>query len=228
MKSKIQKNPVLLFVLILLIAGSGYAQDDCEVKLEAISGTYEGGCKKGLAEGQGTAKGEDTYVGDFKKGLPHGTGTYTWANGDVYEGEFKKGRKEGEGKMWVALPDGQKKEQVGFWADDEYIGESKNPYEIVNQSPNIMSIRITKTDNSANDGNALFVEILHKGRQQSTPEFGLSVNAGSFTNRFPTGNLTKILVSQFPFNFTMNYMGESATFQFNQQTSWKITMDFNK
>jgi hypothetical protein len=228
MKSKIQKNPILLFVLILLISGTGYAQNDCEVKLEAISGTYEGGCKKGLAEGVGTAKGEDTYAGDFKKGLPHGTGTYTWANGDVYVGEFKKGLKEGEGKLTVDLGGGQKKEQTGFWSKDRYIGQSKNPYEIINQTPNVTSIRVTETENTANDGNALFVEILHKGRVQSSPSFGLSVNAGSFTNRFPQGNITKVLVSQFPFNFTMNYMGETVTFQINMETSWKITLDFNK
>jgi hypothetical protein len=228
MKSKIQKNPVLLLVLILLISGTGYAQNDCEVKLEAISGTYEGGCKKGLAEGHGTAKGEDTYVGDFKKGLPHGSGTYTWANGDVYVGEFKKGLKEGEGKQTIDLGGGQEKEQIGFWQNDRYIGQSKDPYEVINQTPNVLSVRVSETENPANDGNALFVEILHKGRSQSSPDFGLSVNAGSFTNRFPTGNITKVLVSQFPFNFTMSYMGESVSFQFNMETSWKITLDFNK
>ena len=228
MKSKIRKNPILTFLLILFVSGAGFAQSDCEVKLEAISGTYEGGCKKGMAEGKGTAKGEDTYVGDFKKGLPHGTGTYTWANGDVYVGEFKKGLKEGEGKLTVDLGEGQKREQTGFWLKDRYVGLTKDPYEIINQTSNVQSIRVVETENSANDGNALFIEIQHKGRVQSSPSFGISVNAGSFTNRFPQGNQTKVLVSQFPFNFTLDYMGESVGFQFNMETSWKITLDFVK
>ncbi|MDZ7607199.1 MAG: hypothetical protein U5K79_16780 [Cyclobacteriaceae bacterium] len=54
----------------------------------------EGECKKGLANGQGNAKGTDEYEGQFKDGLPHGTGTYIWANGDVYTGAWKKARKK--------------------------------------------------------------------------------------------------------------------------------------
>lgn len=228
MKLTKHKNQILIFAFTILFAGHLYSQDDCKVNLEAIAGSYEGECKKGLAEGQGTSKGEDTYVGEFKKGLPHGTGTYTWASGDVYSGEFKKGLKEGEGKLIVNLGGDQKKEQTGYWVNDKYIGKNKDPYELISQTPEVLSVRINETDNPANDGNAIFIEILHKAKVQSSPSFGLSVNAGSFQNRFPVGNVTKVLVSQFPFAFTLNYMGETVDLQFSQETSWKVSIDFNK
>jgi len=222
------KNQILILAITILFASHGYAQDECKVNLEAIAGSYEGGCKKGLAEGHGTAKGEDTYIGDFKKGLPHGTGTYTWANGDVYVGEFKKGRKEGEGKLTVGLGGDQKKEQTGFWVKDKYIGQSKDPYEIINRTPNVLSVRVSETNNPANDGNAIFIEIQHKAKVQSSPNFGINVNAGSMQHRFPVGNTTKLLVGQFPFAFSLNHMGESVELQFSQETSWKVLIDFNK
>jgi hypothetical protein len=228
MKQTKHKNQILIFVITILFAGHGYAQDDCQVNLEAIAGSYEGGCKKGLAEGQGTAKGVDSYVGEFKKGLPHGTGTYTWANGDVYTGEFKKGRKEGAGKLLNKQIEGQVIEQKGFWKNDEYIGESKTPYEVMFRSSNVLSIRITEMDNPSNDGDALFVEIQHKGRTQPAPDFGLNVTNGNFQNRFMVGNANKILVTTFPFGFTISYMGETVEIQVYQAKSWKILVDFNK
>lgn len=228
MKLTKHKNQIWIFAIAILIAGHGFAQDDCKVNLESIAGSYEGGCKKGLAEGQGTAKGEDTYVGDFKKGYPHGTGTYTWASGDVYTGEFKKGLKEGEGKLTVNLGGDQKKEQKGYWVNDKYIGESEHPYEILSRSPEILSIRINETENPTNDGNAIFITILHKGRNQQSPRFGLSVNSGSIQNQFLVGNKTKVLVSKFPLGISINYMGEVLELMFSQETSWNVSIDYNK
>jgi len=40
----------------------------------ALQGTYDGGCKNGMAQGKGTARGTDTYMGFFKNGLPNGKG----------------------------------------------------------------------------------------------------------------------------------------------------------
>lgn len=222
------KNQILIFAITILFAGYAYAQEDCKVNLKAIAGSYEGGCKKGLAEGEGIAKGEDTYVGQFKKGLPHGTGTYTWSNGNVYEGEFKKGLKDGEGKLLNKQIEGQVIEQKGFWSNDEYLGEYKTPYDVMSRSSNVLSIRISEMDNPSNDGDALFVEIQHKGRTQPAPDFGLNVTNGNFQNRFIVGNTNKILVTSFPFGFTLNYMGEMVEIQVYQARSWKILIDFNK
>jgi len=228
MKITKHRNQILIFAIATLFAVNGFAQDNCKVNLEAISGSYEGGCKKGLAEGQGTAKGVDTYVGEFKKGLPHGTGTYTWANGDVFTGEFKKGLKDGEGKLLNKQIEGQVIEQKGFWKNDEYIGENQTPYEVMFRSSNVLSIRISEMDNTSNDGDALFVEIQHKGRTQPAPDFGLNVTNGNFQNRFMVGNANKILVTNFPFGFTLSYLGETVEIQVYQARSWKILIDFNK
>lgn len=84
----------LFFFCGFLLLGTAftYAQD-CKVLLKPINKSYTGDCKKGKAEGKGTAKGIDNYVGDFKKGLPNGEGTYVWANGDTFTGIFSKGKK---------------------------------------------------------------------------------------------------------------------------------------
>lgn len=219
---------IAFFAASLVFINNGRAQSDCKVLLDKIAGHYEGDCRKGLANGNGTAKGEDTYVGEFKKGLPDGTGTYTYANGDIYEGEFNKGEKDGKGKMSILQDDGTYKVQTGFWDDDEYVGEYENPYEVQHKSPGILSVRINKTENTAGDGDALFIEISNKGRIQQSPDFTLNETAGIMMSRYPSGMDTKIIISQFPFGFSLNYMGESTDILINQQGSWKIRIDFNK
>src|SRR5664279_1389178 len=74
----------------------------CEVNIDSLKGQYSGDCKKGKAEGQGTATGIDSYTGSFKNGYPEGQGKYTWKNGNWYEGEWKKGLYEGQGTLSVA------------------------------------------------------------------------------------------------------------------------------
>jgi hypothetical protein len=217
--------------LFILISGfcmqQGIAQDDCEVKLEAIAGKYEGECRKGLADGEGTATGTDSYTGEFKKGLPDGKGTYTFANGDIYEGEFKKGEKDGEGVLRVKQADGSYMEQKGFWKSDEYIGEYEDPYEITYRTSGVLSVRVSEAENPADDGNALFIEIQHKGRTQQAPSFGLNVINGNFQAQFIVGNATKVLVTNFPFAFSLSYRGETVEFQFYQARSWNIRIDYN-
>ena len=118
----------------------------CRVLDPELLGTYQGGCKDGLAEGQGAAKGLAEYQGDFHAGRKHGTGVKTWPSGDRYEGEFVEDRKEGAGKYtWgphgpsagesysgaylndrrhglgvYAWPSGDRYD--GEWADDKPVG----------------------------------------------------------------------------------------------------------
>ncbi|MBK8504163.1 MAG: hypothetical protein IPL46_19320 [Saprospiraceae bacterium] len=205
-----------------------FAQNDCKVLLDKIGSQYTGDCKKGLAEGAGSAQGEDKYEGEFKKGLPNGSGVYTFGNGDVYTGEFKKGLKDGKGKMMIKLGGDQTREQVGFWIDDKYIGEHENPFEIQYKSADVLSVRISETKNPANDGNALFIELQHKGRVQSSPDFGINVTSGSFSSRYQMGTSAKIIISRFPLGFSLSYMGETVELKFYQETSWNVKIDFNK
>jgi hypothetical protein len=88
-------------LIIALISGNiVYSQqNDCKVLKPEISDSYSGGCKNGLAEGKGVARGIDYYEGQFNKGMPAGKGTYYWADGTYYEalGERQQGRLRQDG-----------------------------------------------------------------------------------------------------------------------------------
>ena len=74
-------------------------------------GTYDGGWKHGLAEGEGTLKWTDAdgeqyeYKGGWKDDKYHGKGTYKWADGRSYEGHWKDDKKNGHGVMTYANQD---------------------------------------------------------------------------------------------------------------------------
>ncbi len=115
------------FIILILVftATLSMAQQStgCAVLLKEISGTYEGKCSNGLANGKGTASGQDTYKGMFKDGLPDGKGRYTYSNGNVFEGYWSKGMKNGEGKFTLII-NGKTTVQRGYWKNDEYVGTS--------------------------------------------------------------------------------------------------------
>jgi len=73
------------------------AQAACRVLDPELAGSYRGGCKDGLAEGYGVAKGTAEYRGGFHAGRKQGKGVETWPSGDRYEGDFVADRKQGIG-----------------------------------------------------------------------------------------------------------------------------------
>lgn len=122
---------VLCFVLILFSGSFIYAQNECQVLMPAISKSYTGGCKKGLAHGKGTASGLDHYEGRFAKGWPNGNGKYTWRDGTVYEGSWSMGIREGKGTMYFI----NDSVVSGYWKDDIYAGELLIPrYQVTRKS----------------------------------------------------------------------------------------------
>lgn len=128
----------IFFVLNLNL----HAQTGCRVLLKSLEGEYTGDCKKGLAHGDGEAKGIDTYKGEFRKGLPHGTGVYLWENGDSYEGDFRDGMKDGKGRLVVRRENKGDSALTGYWSKDEYIGLTLMGYEVVSKSSNISFIMV--------------------------------------------------------------------------------------
>jgi hypothetical protein len=99
-----------------------------------LVGKYEGGQKKGLAHGIGTATGINTYTGNFRNGLPDGEGVYTDRVGNVYKGSFRFGKKEGKG-VFTPVQSSNEKPIIGYWENDEYVGAEKlDPYEISNKT----------------------------------------------------------------------------------------------
>lgn len=87
---------------------------------------------------------------------------------------------------------------------------------------------MNETENPDGEEPALFIEILHKGKSVPNPEFVLNEISGNYLSKFPVGRDTKVLVTTFPFRFTIGYLGESADIEVYQSTSWKIRIDYNK
>ena len=80
---------------------------ECKVNDPDIAKHYEGGCKNGLAHGEGLARGRDEYKGSFRNGSPHGFGVYKWGKNsdwatEIYEGSWYKGDKTGFGTVSVS------------------------------------------------------------------------------------------------------------------------------
>lgn len=112
----------LILILVLIYSSLFvYSQENCKVLMPQISGSYEGKCKNGFANGKGTATGIDRYEGTFSKGLPGGIGTYTWSNGDIYTGEWVEGRRHGVG-IYIMKVNGKDSIQDGLWENNEYRG----------------------------------------------------------------------------------------------------------
>ncbi|MBE0621777.1 MAG: hypothetical protein IH605_14380 [Burkholderiales bacterium] len=105
-------------VVALFPLGAG-AQTACRVLDPELVGIYQGGCKDGLAEGYGEAKGAAEYRGDFHAGRKHGRGVKTWPSGDRYEGDFVEDRKEGSGKYtWSTRGPSAGESYSGAWLND--------------------------------------------------------------------------------------------------------------
>jgi hypothetical protein len=113
---------ITIILTIFLTNHTATAQTSCKVLLPAISGSYAGDCKLGLANGTGQATGEDFYKGEFVKGLPEGKGTYVWKNGGTYEGEWKKGMRDGRG-LYTHTVENRDSILEGQWIEDKYVGK---------------------------------------------------------------------------------------------------------
>ncbi len=111
----------VIFFFLVLATTKLMAQENCTVKVQALSGNYIGKCKKGQAHGKGIAVGIDKYEGSFKAGLPDGKGTYTWESGDSYSGDWVTGQRHGTGKMILKIS-GKDSIQEGVWAKDVFKG----------------------------------------------------------------------------------------------------------
>lgn len=111
-----------LLLAFFVSANKMLSQTSCRVLLPAISQSYSGDCKRGLANGTGQATGEDFYKGEFVKGLPEGKGNYIWKNGATYEGEWKKGMRDGKG-IYIHKYEDMDSVLDGVWKEDKYLGK---------------------------------------------------------------------------------------------------------
>jgi hypothetical protein len=151
--------PIITFTQILFAQQTDTV---CKVLMKEISGIYKGDCKNGLADGKGTATGEDTYKGMFREGLPDGKGVYKYKNGNTFSGYWSKGLKNGEGEFKYKV---NKETTVitGFWKDGEYVGKSRpdEEYRITNIS-GIENYSIKKVDGKEDIIEISFEKVMKK------------------------------------------------------------------
>ena len=200
---------IKLFVVLILVIGFNLqAQtNECMVKKPEISGTYEGGCKNGLAHGKGIAQGIDRYEGEFSKGLPNGKGIYTWAGGNHYEGEWKKGMREGEGKMVYG-----DSIVTGVWKQDQYLGKKVlAPYKIIST----LSVARYTISKSASKSDGIKIRLMQGGNENiSVEDFSMAYDSGS---EYRSGNYYGIENVRYPVTVKVKYRtwNQLKTSQFN-------------
>ena len=216
------------FIILFPFLVSGnipYPQEnDCKVLKPAISGSYNGGCKNGLADGKGVAQGIDYYEGQFNKGLPSGKGTYKWADGTYYEGHWENGNREGSGKMVY-----RDSTVTGYWKDDTYAGKKLiPPYEIM-RTESVSRYTIIKSVGAADE---VRIRILQGGSDNKTVS-NLSISSSS-GDEFRTDRVYGLEKVHFPLDVKVSYTSRTQfgtsqfrvifEFRINEPGVWEVTI----
>ncbi|NLE34525.1 MAG: hypothetical protein GX622_05440 [Bacteroidales bacterium] len=211
-----------LVLAFLFFSVSLHAQQECRVLLPGISGSYTGECKKGLAEGEGTASGTDTYTGSFRKGLPDGEGTYIWASGAIYKGHWKGGLRDGRGTYKLRFND-RDSVQEGYWKEDIYIGAKRvAPYTVASRigitrtsffkqgtSENFVSFKFARTGSTSFNIDGLMLQGSSGSESVTTAFTGFTEPSFPFTGKvqFRAPNLLNTVINNYELRFTINEPG---------------------
>ncbi|MGZ2369412.1 hypothetical protein ACXR6G_06470 [Ancylomarina sp. YFZ004] len=222
------KKVFLLFSILIFgcYGMQSIAQDTEKVLVPNISKSYEGKCKKGLAHGNGEAKGIDTYSGQFKKGLPQGNGTYVWQNGDYYIGQWHKGQRSGEGEFHTKIID-RDTVYAGLWKRDKYIGQ-KTILPTITYKSSVDRYRFKRIG----DGNLISIQFKQNGTT-NTSITSLTVDGDSGTE-VQKGNCFCFENFVLPFKCSIRYNTPSklkqisyeARFEFEitQMGNWELIL----
>jgi hypothetical protein len=220
------KRMVLIQGIIALtfFASDILAQEECQVLLPRIAVTYNGSCKKGLADGQGEAIGVDHYIGEFRKGLPDGHGIYKWQTGELYEGEWSMGLRNGDGRYTFSI-NGRDSVLVGRWKDDRYVGMASIPPYIIDYRNGIGRVSCVRT------GDRPYVRyVFSRGNVN-----GLLMTSSSGTENITT-SFTGYEQVDFPFKSTLKFSAPNAwmtamiycelRLTINQPGAWVVTISY--
>ena len=218
-----------IITMLCFLQDSYGQQSDCKVLIPALSGSYSGKCKDGLANRKGIAIGTDKYEGQFYKGLPQGKGTYTWSNGSWYTGQWVEGKRDGIGKMVYHLS-GKDSTVLGYWKQDRYVDANPTPPYTVTRNLGVIHYNFRKLDNTNN--NVIF-KFFIGGRINSDIE-GLSIATDS-GDQYNSGYSTGIQNYSAPLDVKITYRtwnqlhssqsGVSFEFILNEPGSWEITIN---
>lgn len=122
---------VTLILIFLVHAITVAAQDNisaCKVLTLTLNQHYAGGCKNGLADGQGEASGQQHYKGTFKDGKPNGAGVYYYDDGSYHAGFFQDGQKEGKGETHYLRKGSADSIVKGYWSGNIFRGKDYVTY----------------------------------------------------------------------------------------------------
>ncbi|KAF5072377.1 MORN repeat protein [anaerobic digester metagenome] len=218
---------LIMLTMSLLISNYTSGQEKCEVMKSSISGSYTGGCKKGLAEGKGTAQGIDHYTGQFSKGLPHGKGTYTWSTGEVYDGNWKKGKRHGIG-TYSWFYQGRDTLSKGQWIEDQYAGPVYAKPRIT-QNSNIERYTIRK---EGDINNRVLIGFIQNGLPNTSMTNLMLASSSGYQSSL--GPLTGYEGVAFPVTINVRYTTmnrlQTATyevrfeFEISEPGDWRVTL----
>lgn len=208
------KKLVVLIVIVAIYGKLGLAQNSGKVLIPNISKSYEGELKKGLAHGNGEAKGIDTYSGQFKKGFPQGEGTYVWQNGDFYVGNWHKGQRNGEGEFHTKF-ENRDTIYAGIWKKDKYMGR-KTILPTVTLKSSIDRYRFKRIG----DGNLISIQFKQNG-MTNTSITSLTIDGDSGV-KVDKGNCYCYENFELPFKCIIRYNTESKL----KRTNYEVRFEF--
>ena len=220
---------ILLLCSFFSLSYAGFSQDvECKVLLNGLDKTYNGECKKGLANGEGTASGKlGKYVGEFKKGFPSGGGKLEYSRGSYYEGEWSRGMRDGKGKYFFSA------DSIidGYWQRDVYLGKYEFPFKVIS-SRGLTRYKFSKTGESPNS-----VEVQFKRNGVRTMADITSINTQfNSGSELVQSNYYGYEQVEFPFEgkFLLSFLNKlrtntiNAEFEFKifHEGKWLLTIDY--
>jgi hypothetical protein len=227
LNKKMKKHMLTRVILMMVFVWGNYAFGqliDCKVIMPDISGSYSGGCKKGLAHGNGIAQGKDRYEGQFIKGVPDGRGTYTWADGAFYEGQWRNGLKDGKGRLVIG-----DSILTGFWRDNRYMGEELIASYVIKSNVGVSRYTVKRTIGSLP---GVKLRIMQGGADNhGIDDFSLAYDSGDEYRLGPMYGIQNVL---FPLNVHVRYRTWNAfrtaqyrvffEFTINEPGSWDVVI----
>jgi hypothetical protein len=217
----------LLFISIsLMISGLLHGQFDCKVMVPELQGQYNGECKKGLADGEGSAKGTDTYTGTFRKGYPHGYGVYFYSDGSSYIGTFKKGLRDGYGLL-NDMSSGTRVMHYGLWVSDKLAipNDARGLYRVNSFKGVTMVIPEVVRGNEFQ--NQIFLEFTEKGVPTKTATIlDYKISSGEFIDNEDRTYNREIQfdnITEFPVTLELKYLYKQVDWR-NQDCEFNVTL----
>ncbi len=209
-------------------------QNNCEVLLETIKGTYTGECIKGKADGLGKSVGTDTYEGNFKNGLPDGSGKYTWQNENYFVGNWNKGRIDGKGEMHYKTALLQDSIVTGFWKKGKYAGLYEKQYIVIASTSRLNKVDCRLTDAKGEDIFITFHQNVSGQSLSSSTQVpvitSITTIAGEFYSKniqlLTNSSITRIQKVRFPFRAILFFSnGENTEILFNEKGNYDVYID---